>query len=109
MAMIKCRECGREISDSAAVCPHCGRKTRSGIRAEGEKANSTMFFIALAVLVLGGIMLMSGLSTMLDDLGGWYYNYKPPFSSHESSVINRIAIGSGLLGGGFFWLKTGVK
>ena len=24
MALIKCQECGEEISDQAAVCPHCG-------------------------------------------------------------------------------------
>lgn len=24
MALIKCKECGKEISDKAKVCPHCG-------------------------------------------------------------------------------------
>jgi uncharacterized membrane protein YvbJ len=24
MALIKCKECGREISDAADSCPHCG-------------------------------------------------------------------------------------
>lgn len=24
MALISCKECGREVSDSAKVCPHCG-------------------------------------------------------------------------------------
>lgn len=24
MALIKCPECGREISDKASSCPHCG-------------------------------------------------------------------------------------
>ncbi|HIZ85341.1 MAG TPA: TM2 domain-containing protein [Candidatus Coprenecus stercoravium] len=24
MALINCRECGQQISDSASVCPHCG-------------------------------------------------------------------------------------
>lgn len=24
MALINCKECGQEISDSASVCPHCG-------------------------------------------------------------------------------------
>jgi hypothetical protein len=27
MAMIKCRECGREMSDMAAACPQCGAPT----------------------------------------------------------------------------------
>lgn len=24
MALVKCKECGQEISDTATVCPHCG-------------------------------------------------------------------------------------
>ena len=24
MSMIKCTECGKEISDKATACPHCG-------------------------------------------------------------------------------------
>lgn len=24
MALVKCRECGQEIADTATVCPHCG-------------------------------------------------------------------------------------
>ena len=26
MALIKCVECGKEVSSSAKVCPHCGIK-----------------------------------------------------------------------------------
>ena len=26
MALIKCNECGNEISDKAKKCPHCGKK-----------------------------------------------------------------------------------
>lgn len=26
MALIKCPECGRELSDRADMCPHCGYK-----------------------------------------------------------------------------------
>ena len=28
MAMIKCPECGKEISDTAKTCTHCGVKLR---------------------------------------------------------------------------------
>ena len=26
MALVKCRECGKEMSDTANICPHCGYK-----------------------------------------------------------------------------------
>ena len=29
MALIKCRECQKEISDTAKVCPHCGYKLKN--------------------------------------------------------------------------------
>lgn len=29
MALIKCRDCGLQISDSAAICPACGSKKSS--------------------------------------------------------------------------------
>mgnify|MGYP002537940794 CR=1 FL=1 len=27
MALVKCKECGKSISDTARTCPHCGIKT----------------------------------------------------------------------------------
>lgn len=29
MALIKCKECGREISDEALACPNCGKPQRN--------------------------------------------------------------------------------
>lgn len=34
MALIRCPECGKEISDSAQVCPNCGCKTELGNQNE---------------------------------------------------------------------------
>ena len=31
MAMIKCEECGQEISESASVCPHCGHRNKRSV------------------------------------------------------------------------------
>ncbi|MBQ7573004.1 MAG: hypothetical protein IJT23_01950 [Clostridia bacterium] len=32
MALIKCFECGKEVSDEAVNCPHCGYNMRKGMR-----------------------------------------------------------------------------
>jgi hypothetical protein len=32
MALISCAECGRDISDKAAACPHCGHPVSTGIQ-----------------------------------------------------------------------------
>lgn len=42
MAMISCSECKKEISDSATVCPHCGKKN--------------YFELPWAVRIIGGII-----------------------------------------------------
>ena len=39
MAMINCGECGREVSDKAFVCPHCGRDVRA-LKASGARCRT---------------------------------------------------------------------
>lgn len=69
MALIKCSECGRKVSEKAAACPNCGapiaspsptvkldpsshvRNTRTGARWEG---------IGFILIVVGMFMLFSG-------------------------------------------------
>ena len=42
MALIKCKECGKEISDSAKVCPNCGYKNDDKFCPEcGKRVKST--------------------------------------------------------------------
>ena len=41
MALIKCTECGKEISDKAEACPHCGCPISAMIKPENLKAEST--------------------------------------------------------------------
>ena len=36
MALIKCRECGKDISETAEKCPHCGATVLNGLQATGE-------------------------------------------------------------------------
>jgi hypothetical protein len=59
MALVKCRECGREISDQATACPHCGVPlaapgVRNATRVEVVERRSgcgTLLVIGLVVLV----------------------------------------------------------
>ena len=41
MALIKCLECGNEVSDKAPICPHCGIKINKTTKEQTEsKQNS---------------------------------------------------------------------
>lgn len=50
MAMIKCKECGNEISNKAEKCPHCGVK-----RQKQYGCLSSLLIIVLGVVFIGFI------------------------------------------------------
>lgn len=47
MALIKCKECGREISSAASSCPHCGAPVKS------EKAGRTSMIYMITFIIVG--------------------------------------------------------
>lgn len=51
MALIKCKECGKEISKSAKSCPHCG--------APAEKAKGGFSLAKIMVVILGAAIIIS--------------------------------------------------
>jgi len=42
MALIKCSECGREISDKAATCPGCGAPVSTSTKAQGQQEQKSV-------------------------------------------------------------------
>lgn len=48
MALIKCPECGKEISDAAKSCPNCGYKIRNKININNKK----ILIIPVGVIIL---------------------------------------------------------
>lgn len=66
MALINCKECGKEMSENATVCPNCGNPntlTKEEKQAEIEKRtkaenNASLFVIIGTILIIGlGIFL----------------------------------------------------
>ncbi|MEX2399854.1 MAG: zinc-ribbon domain-containing protein [Rhodothermales bacterium] len=49
MALVECRECGRDVSDEADKCPHCGAPPTTAARMQQ---------IAWAVSMIGLIILL---------------------------------------------------
>ena len=48
MALIKCSECGKEISDTAKTCPHCGTITEHQ-KELNKKSNIGNILIGIGV------------------------------------------------------------
>ena len=59
MALIRCEECGKEISDTATTCPHCGTKTRFQVATEQKQQNGK---------TIAGILVAIGIALFLISL-----------------------------------------
>lgn len=61
MSLVPCRECGREVSDQAMQCPHCGtrlRQPRRGLFGQIFK----LLFIGFNILMI--VWIVSGLANI---------------------------------------------
>lgn len=52
MALINCKECGKEISSEAATCPHCGVKNTPQINLKA-KAKTSEIIVGIIVVLIG--------------------------------------------------------
>lgn len=50
MALIKCNECGKEISDSAKICPNCGIAINNKSNKIIKKNNINKIFLIIMIL-----------------------------------------------------------
>ena len=60
MALVKCKECGKEISDKAESCPHCGAPQK---KKSTQYGCGTLIFFGIIVLVLAGMFSSKDPST----------------------------------------------
>lgn len=81
MALIKCSECGKEISDKATECIHCGNKVnfkKDSIKKQIKKTNKKSIFIIggiLLVLILVGITIFLFINhNSKSYVGKWEHN-----------------------------------
>lgn len=71
MALIKCSECHREISDRAMTCPHCGNPIISTEEnpvtiQRTRKKWKAWKAVAIVMVIVGGFMMLNGIAG-----GGW--------------------------------------
>lgn len=73
MALIKCSECGREISDQAETCPNCGSTTKYGLRQKEQQVKEkkkTTGNIAHIIGMVAGLIIVYAVYTMYGDIAG---------------------------------------
>lgn len=59
MALIKCPECGKEISDTARKCPNCGFKAKNINKNGGKKVVIISSVVFLSLLFIIGIIYLN--------------------------------------------------
>ncbi len=55
MALIKCNECKKDVSDTAVVCPYCGYQIKT---YQTGKKSKMIFFLGLLSMIIGFLALM---------------------------------------------------
>ena len=69
MAMIKCAECGAEISDDARACPKCGYRKRVEWINTGQLLVLVVLATVVSRVIAGGFVSATFLVTYLILLG----------------------------------------
>jgi ribosomal protein L40E len=64
VALIKCKECGNEISSKAETCPKCGLRFKASPKSNSEPGCIVSLFKLIGGLVGGAIGLMIAISLL---------------------------------------------
>lgn len=102
MAMMKCAECGTEISNKAAACVKCGAPTKTGVvttQQTGKKYKGLQ--------IVGALLLISGFVAMIVNASS--SGAEPPGAAAVGVPVLMIIAGIALwIGGRFFaWWRHG--
>lgn len=100
MALINCTECGKEISDSAERCPHCGCKTPHGKTRSDAKVQLAVLIINVLMIVIGAILFLPHISTFLSNFSDKYFWQGMEYSEEVRTIVFRTIFGLGLFIGG---------
>lgn len=110
MAMIRCEECGKEISSTAERCPHCGHETSFAKESGKKKRASLIVNGCIIAVVIGLALLVPAAITLAQNYNDWYFWNLYTERSH--SVMVRLWAGGGLTVGGFgafIWYANKMK
>jgi hypothetical protein len=92
MALIACKECNAQVSDAAAVCPHCGISLPS--LTQNEKFRIVkLSLIARSARVGGGLFLFGFLGLAFIALSGM----------PKELFVSFLGIAKWMMGAGLLW------
>jgi DNA-directed RNA polymerase subunit RPC12/RpoP len=93
MALIECRECGKEVSDQAGACPYCGIKTPSKKKHKRNLVITAVATLFAASVLIGGIIWgyrnLSHATVPPAETGAADKPYQAPMHKPASSAIKQ--------------------
>lgn len=75
MALIKCKECGKDISETAENCPHCGERTACGRKAVEAKRLQLKKLFATILLLIGIVLIAGSGKRAIEYYADWRENW----------------------------------
>ena len=89
MALIKCPECGREISDTVKCCPNCGVeiKKQNSITDKSKAKNYILIAVSIILLIIAiSLVASSEFKYNLDNIDYYTEQYENA-KSHSSGFL----------------------
>ena len=68
MPLFKCPECGKEISDQAEACPHCGNPLRPVVIEATSRRWKRAILVSAILFIGGSFLFLRGLANRLEPL-----------------------------------------
>ena len=69
MALIKCSECGKKVSDTATECPHCGIELQTTNESTNFKEIKQKYNIGIFDYILMGLFILQLLLLVMEGVG----------------------------------------
>jgi len=85
MALIKCTECGQEISDMATACPKCGKPT--GVKLKTKPKLKIPLYLWQVITSIVGIFLATGGYVMMEKAPDFVRKGRPETVSTAESLL----------------------
>lgn len=112
MALIKCPECGNEISDKAIACPHCGyeRTELTNESVETKIPNKKQQYIGIGMCIFACILFIFAIKNITDNEYKFYVdNYDSYVAGYEENSNTASQYSGGLFKSGYNQIASSYK
>ena len=90
MATIKCKECGKEISDTLNKCSNCGYPLKNNMKNKRLILGISFIILGIISIIWGLSLTYTGISSLSETYGGDAYTGIQNAASRTANNINEL-------------------